>query len=301
MNSQLNAVKRRFYPGIVSLTLGLVITLYICLSFDKVNEPIDWLSFYSEGTMTFTLLLILFNLYQISRNRKIFRIIYAGFLMLFISQLIDALDELYYQPYLFSAIMEEILEVCGLCLVFWGMQRLLKYTRDQHKELQHQAERDTLTSLFVRRPFMKRSQLNFDKFKQGQQRLSLLLLDIDYFKNVNTNYGHSGGDMVLKKLAQHLTNEIRFNDVIARWGGEEFIVLLPECELPQAKKVAEKLRATTQNLLIPAHNKQIKITISIGVTEACSSDQSIETVIERADKHLYLAKERGRNQVVSKP
>ena len=121
------------------------------------------------------------------------------------------------------------------------------------------------------------------------------MLDIDYFKQINDTYGHPTGDVVLKTLVQDVKRNIRESDIIFRWGGEEFLILLPESGKDQAYKVAELVRKSIEDLIITFAGKSISVTISIGV-KTMHADDTQETLFEDADKALYLAKEKGRNR-----
>jgi diguanylate cyclase len=129
---------------------------------------------------------------------------------------------------------------------------------------------------------------------------SLLMLDIDHFKKVNDTFGHLFGDKVIKAVAMVLKKNTKGKDLAARFGGEEFIVLLPDTGIEGARVVAENIRQTIEGAsIINPNNKQIvsKVTISIGMTEMLEEDD-FEMMVVRADKALYAAKENGRNQVV---
>jgi diguanylate cyclase (GGDEF)-like protein len=131
-----------------------------------------------------------------------------------------------------------------------------------------------------------------DRYKRP---FTILLLDIDYFKLINDNHGHQVGDEVLKDIASIIRNQIRTTDTAGRWGGEEFLILCPETSLEGGKALAEKIRKA-----IEAHQYTIDggITTSLGVTEYNDRD-SMETLVKRADKALYEAKETGRNRTVA--
>jgi diguanylate cyclase len=172
--------------------------------------------------------------------------------------------------------------------------------KKQLTEMKKQVKTDSLTALANRKAFFE---LIGDMETNGeflQGRHSLLMLDIDHFKKVNDTFGHLFGDKVIKAVAMVLKKNTKGKDVAARFGGEEFIVLLPDTGIEGARVVAENIRGTIEGAsIINPNNKQIvsKVTISIGMTEFFEADD-IESVIVRADKALYAAKENGRNQVV---
>jgi diguanylate cyclase (GGDEF)-like protein len=136
-------------------------------------------------------------------------------------------------------------------------------------------------------------------FKTEFARSSLLMIDIDHFKNINDTFGHLFGDKVIKTVAEVLRRLTKGKDVAARFGGEEFIIHLPETDMNGAKVVAEAIRKTIENASIinPLNNKIVsKVTVSVGITELLMDDE-LEVAIARSDKALYEAKNSGRNRV----
>ena len=151
---------------------------------------------------------------------------------------------------------------------------------------------DEKTGLYNHRFFKSLFEIEIERAKKEPQELSLIIIDIDFFKKVNDTYGHLTGDLILKELAKHLKKKIRKYDVLARFGGEEFLILIPGYGIEQSIKIAERLRKSlTQNKIL----KKYKITISLGVTEYKKRD-NMEKMVKRADKALYKSKENGRNQ-----
>lgn len=169
----------------------------------------------------------------------------------------------------------------------------------RQQELEHLASTDALTGLANRRTFMLRAEQELARAKRYGNELSLLMADIDFFKKVNDTYGHQAGDIVLKKLADVFLLVLRDIDFAARFGGEEFVVLLPETNAVNALKTAERLRASVNGTQVPLQRGgMVNVTISIGVASySTSGNNSIEKLIFRADKALYAAKEAGRNKV----
>ncbi|WP_169577602.1 GGDEF domain-containing protein [Sinimarinibacterium sp. CAU 1509] len=169
--------------------------------------------------------------------------------------------------------------------------RLLSHALERETLL---ARTDALTELQNRRYFMELARLEFAAAERYQQTLSIALLDIDRFKRVNDLYGHQQGDQVLKRMAAILRREIRQSDLSARFGGEEFIVLLRNTDARDAMHQLDRLRTQIEAAEIPAAKQAIRITVSIGVAERQASD-SLDTLIGRADAALYRAKANGRN------
>ncbi|MEA3371607.1 MAG: diguanylate cyclase [Campylobacterota bacterium] len=185
-------------------------------------------------------------------------------------------------------------------------QRILTSVRDVTKlknaeqQLKLLASIDPLTSLYNRRSFIEMSESILSLAKRNKTDSSILMLDIDKFKNVNDTYGHQIGDEVIKSLSLILQENSRASDIISRWGGEEFIVLLPETHINGASIIAEKIRKNIEEMVINLlNNKKLRYTVSIGVSQVDNEkDLNIEAPINRADEALYKAKESGRNRVV---
>lgn len=159
------------------------------------------------------------------------------------------------------------------------------------KELERLSITDKLTDIFNRRKLDEELKNEFERAMRYQQNLSILLMDIDYFKKVNDRYGHQTGDYVLQTLAQILKEHIRNSDILGRYGGEEFMIICPQTNEQEALLLAEKLRKGVETF---EFNEVKKITISVGVAEVKIGCDAEETV-KKADKALYKAKEQGRN------
>ena len=165
-------------------------------------------------------------------------------------------------------------------------------------EVKIKADRDGLTGLFNRAYFEEKLRQELKRHQRNGQKLSLLMLDIDYFKKINDTYGHLAGDFVLKQVAKLLQKNVRESDVVARYGGEEFVLLLPETDENSAWLLAERIRTKIEETYFGFQDKQINVTVSIGVTTLKPSPFTpIEKVIKEADQALYLAKKSGRNMV----
>jgi diguanylate cyclase (GGDEF)-like protein len=168
---------------------------------------------------------------------------------------------------------------------------------EQTKKLELMATRDFLTGLSNRRDFLKRAEQEEKRFRRTSRSFALILLDIDHFKRVNDTYGHACGDKVLVNVSRVLEKALRGQDILARWGGEEFICLLPETGDDGAKSAAEKIRTDLERHGHDCIDVGIALTVTLGV---CVYDGScaIEECIRRADDALYEGKKQGRNQTV---
>lgn len=165
-------------------------------------------------------------------------------------------------------------------------------------ELQLQARIDSLTGVLNRRHFLGQAELELGRAFRYDKDLSLLMVDIDFFKQFNDTYGHMAGDTVLERFAAACQQALRAVDVIGRVGGEEFAILLPETGVIEAAEVAERLRMVIADTLVDiGQGRSLQITASIGVASICSTVDSIDTILSRADEALYAAKHAGRNRV----
>ena len=156
---------------------------------------------------------------------------------------------------------------------------------------------DPLTGLKNRRYFTERAKAAWQAYKRHGYPFALLIIDIDFFKQINDNYGHQVGDIVLTQIGKVLEENLRESDVIARWGGEEFLILLPSLNLQEAYIVAQKLRETVAEQVVDVAPYKVQTTITSGVADIRDYD-SVEACIHAVDKKLYQGKESGRNTVI---
>lgn len=160
------------------------------------------------------------------------------------------------------------------------------------------AMHDGLTGLLNRRAIEEYAEAEFNMAGRKKQAMSVILLDIDHFKNVNDQFGHKFGDVVLRQVAQTLKEDLRNYDRVGRWGGEEFLLILPGTELKDAVTVAERLRSKTAAVQTSLENGEtFSIHISLGTACTTGQFQSLAKLIDAADQALYQAKQSGRNRV----
>ena len=170
---------------------------------------------------------------------------------------------------------------------------------EAQQQLKEQANKDYLTGLYNRRYFNEVSQNIIYVSKRQNKNCSVMMLDIDKFKNINDTYGHDVGDEVIKALSHILLKSVRKSDIVSRFGGEEFALLLPFTDKNNAAIIAQKIRKNVQNHKIKTKNDDIvQFTVSIGVDSILNTDESIEDALRRADDALYIAKRGGRNRVI---
>jgi diguanylate cyclase (GGDEF)-like protein len=168
-----------------------------------------------------------------------------------------------------------------------------------HAEVQKQAITDTLTGLYNRRGFSELGRREVERALRFGRPLTALMLDVDYFKNVNDEYGHLVGDNVLIGLSTRFLQELRQIDLLGRYGGDEFVALLPETDLSNAVSVAERLRKVVAAATFASPTLPVKITLSAGVASISTDCKDLTSLVQKADQALYEAKRLGRDRVVS--
>jgi two-component system, cell cycle response regulator len=180
-------------------------------------------------------------------------------------------------------------------------ERIVRYQKtlqEQQSQLEHLAREDVLTGLANRRRFEERAKEECLRAQRYHHPLSILLADLDHFKSINDTYGHAFGDIVLKDVGQTLLRHCRTSDLCARHGGEEFAILLPETELAEAYKVAERLCAAVRSLVFKQPSGTVNVTVSFGASSMDHDNpQTLEEILEQADQALYAAKRNGRDRV----
>lgn len=168
----------------------------------------------------------------------------------------------------------------------------------KNTELQKMVRTDMLTGLNNRMRFTEYIEMETSRLKRTGGQSCLIFMDLDYFKKVNDTYGHPSGDTVLKWIAGVIKSQIRSTDILARFGGEEFAVMLPDTSIEGALKVAENIRSAIENCSFPGNMENLKMTASFGVAPLNSGENdSFKTAYKKADTALYRAKEGGRNQI----
>ncbi len=170
-----------------------------------------------------------------------------------------------------------------------------------YEKVQMLAITDGLTDVYVRRHFLERLEEEVARSKRHNLSLSLLMLDIDHFKQCNDTYGHLVGDIVLKEFAKIMKEHVRLIDLIGRYGGEEFVIALPDTNKISAANVAERLRQSVEKYRFKAYDEVITTTLSIGLATYPDDSNDVPALIDRADQALYKAKEEGRNRIVVCP
>jgi diguanylate cyclase (GGDEF)-like protein len=205
------------------------------------------------------------------------------------------------KPTLLSIVISSSLLGGSAFIVNQVVSKLFFSLSDVNEKLLAIAMTDPLTLLPNRRSFLSNMETEIARKLRSvnEYPISFILFDLDHFKEFNDKYGHDCGDLVLVEFSSVISKSIRKQDFPARWGGEEFIILLPDTNLKGALVVAEKIRKATESLLLRFEGNQIHCTVSSGVAVLIDKKNTAEEIIKKADQFLYEAKKRGRNQVYS--
>ena len=165
------------------------------------------------------------------------------------------------------------------------------------QEVQGLALTDPLTGLQNRRSLFELGRIEFFRAHRMGRSFCCMMLDLDNFKLINDSFGHPVGDQVLQEFAARCKSSVREIDLIGRYGGEEFVILLPETDSQTAMQVAERLRASIEEAPIKVSSQELNVTVSIGISRKDENTLELETLIARADQAMYIAKHKGRNRV----
>ncbi|AOJ40436.1 diguanylate cyclase [Burkholderia lata] len=179
-------------------------------------------------------------------------------------------------------------------------EHALQALQRTNEKLEHLAATDPLTGATNRRQFIESVQAEINRAKRHGAPFSLLALDLDHFKAINDSYGHQAGDQVLQRFVDKCADAIRPYDGVARMGGEEFMVLLPQAALDTARSIGERIRAAIADAPFEAGvGEPVKVTVSVGASEFGRDGETIDAILRKADERLYRAKHQGRNRVVA--
>lgn len=280
------------------VSTGIFIAVFIDLSL-----AIDLLG----GIFGFSFITLFYiAIYLYKKKHPLVKIFMIAYLAYMLGMSVTLLMLMGYLPYHFMTMHASGIGILIEALLFsyllnFRIKRLEKEVvdlADKGESLKELASYDDLTHIFNRRAFVEYSKNAFSMATRHQEPLSMLMIDLDYFKKVNDQFGHHAGDTVLVSAAKIVSNIIREEDIFGRVGGEEFCVILPKSTKKDALFVAEKIRRKVASHQIMAGNSYIKQTVSIGVSLLTKEDQGYIDIQRRADQALYGAKNTGRNKVL---
>lgn len=288
--------KRLFY-AVYSFIVVVAALFFISYLIQQQTMAIWW-SFLCLGIyLVFMLLLGAVGLKHGQPSARYFLLAMVSGLIGVAITMFSVLGFLPFNDWTFNAAEIGMLVEAGL-LAFALSYRFRSVER-QKLEAEEMALIDSLTEINNRRSFYQKTSTIWELSQRHDRALSVIMFDIDNFKNINDQFGHLGGDRVLKETGQMISKMVRSTDIAARWGGEEFILLLAETGIEDANAFAERLRSELNKLQVAVGDNVIRCSASFGVAEKQKMETSIDTLIEKADKALYEAKVNGKDQVVN--
>lgn len=218
-----------------------------------------------------------------------------------IDQAQNIVDSLSYPLFILLAVMVALAYLAYRAVLFWHaiMRGVNEKLTVQNEQLVTLVNRDPLSGLYNRRKVFEQLSHDFARAVRTSGALSVLMVDADKFKRINDTHGHLVGDQVIQEIAARLQGGLREYDTAGRFGGEEFIAVLPDTALEEAAKIAERIREGIASTPVTTEAGTLNITVSIGVASLSGIDKDSQSVVDRADKALLRAKEGGRNRVVA--
>lgn len=274
--------------------------LFVALSlYVNIHRPITSLNF------TYIDITIVLGFYLIMPNRLSQKVILASLLTLGDMSIISFLKEPLHSVSLLTIFTTYV--IANLLGFFFSKHvyqfrlthyRALLQEQNSRVELEKVAYLDSLTGTYTRRKFFELGEFEFGRFKRYMSPFSILMLDLDHFKQLNDKYGHEAGDLYLTEFANGIVIHKRTGDSLGRLGGEEFALILPETNLELAQQAANRILSLCAAMKIPYYSQFLYTTVSIGISEAIPEDQTFADTLRRADDALYKAKEQGRNRIV---
>ena len=264
---------------------------------------------YPAGVLTQNLVFLTLDLYtayacltaRTAKGNYTFRIIGILFVILAIVCFWRVVGGVFGLTFSFSPTLPRLFWIATSLISFPMITVLLTLHTSQRlqEEIHAQARHDTLTDAYNRRAFIEFADKEWSRSVRHDYPLSILSVDIDHFKNFNDQHGHQTGDVALIQVSKSAQAALRSNDIWCRYGGEEFIALLPNTTMEQAMAVAERLRQSVQSTTISSSRGLLSVSVSIGVAERSSNHSSLSEVLAISDSALYKAKAAGRNRVVA--
>lgn len=254
------------------------------------------------AVLAILVLLLAYGMFGLTVRQSRLLALFSGLALAAVMAWKSQTDALRYPPWVEAMHLAfGVIVLAGVTALSVRMGVLRERLRRQKKELEASLEqiqllatRDELTGLVNRRHMSELLRAEQARQQRTGRGMSLILLDLDHFKRINDSFGHQAGDTVLRSFAQHALPCLRNSDVLARWGGEEFLLLLPDTGPKEALLCVERMRASLAQVFFPDIDVSLRLTFSAGLA-ACQPGESIEAVLELADQALYRAKQAGRN------
>ena len=285
------------YPLFILSASIIFLVLENILGVDHKEINIFGLSIY--GSMSIIMLLSLFVVQKIVSIKEVYFYLSAGFSFAYVSLFIRTIEAIHVYPIEKIYVLEDLFRLVGFGFVVAAIIKWIKHDEEIKSRLLELASIDDLTGIMNRRVFDIELNKDFYNAKRYSKALSILTIDLDNFKAINDRHGHFFGDLALKLFTKEVSANVREGDTFSRWGGDEFCIILPETDISSAKKVAEKIRLSIKNVHVKTDGEPIYFSISIGISTLEVNDKDAMTLIHRADKALYKAKESGRDRSIA--
>ncbi len=270
----------------------------LCYLAFPVVPIIDYSSLISEGAVALILCILIFSVRSArDLSQSAYGFFQMGVFSLLLAVTTDTLEAVLVMPFWASIFFDDFPFIIGFLLVLLGVRDWIEKDRQLKDHLYKLSTTDDLTGLLNRRAFLERASQELLRAERYSRSFSLIMLDIDHFKLINDSYGHLIGDEVLRRLAQTITYKLRKTECVARWGGEEFLLLILESDRKATEVVVERLREGIESTVIDLGDKRLRVTVSLGVTVLEGEENTVHELIDQADKALYDAKNAGRNCV----
>lgn len=285
------------YPFLI--LIASVVFIAIEGSFFDMQTSKNYFGFAAYGAISMIMMVALFAIQKMINIREVYLYLVVGFTFIYVSLLMCTMDKIYIYPSGVTDVMEDLFRLVGFGFVTVGIIKWIKYDEGIKDKLIALASVDDLTGIMNRRIFDIEFRREFNNAVRYKRELSLIMIDIDNFKEINDQHGHFFGDIALKMFALEASEHLRAGDIFSRWGGDEFCILLPQTDTSGAFEVAEKIRAVVKNVSVKTDKGVINFTVSLGIAGyQVGEDKDASEILERADKALYEAKEAGRDRSV---
>lgn len=290
-NNQFNKInKKKNSKNYIEIALLIVITTLVILLTGKENSPYKFLYIF----------IIIISAIQLSIKYSMYISILSSSIICIIDMIpIYVKEKVYSKDLLVSYFQSDIVIIIAFLAISWILVRYVSIEKEHSKELQTLANVDELTGLYNHRYFQESLQNIINIVNVENRPVSLLFIDIDYFKNYNDTNGHQAGDFILSEIGSILKKLVRQGDIVARYGGEEFAVILPNTYEKCALEIAERIRRNIENTYFVGQESQPNknVTISIGVSSYPMRSKTKYQLINTADDALYRAKSLNKNRV----
>lgn len=284
----LNLIYKNWLATFVIVVTIFSIILFDALSFDRFLK-INYFNMVIELSVALISLRFFFII-QKYKNKPFYMKLNIGYYLFFLSYFVDGIDQIFIHSIFFTVVFEKLTLVSAIILIFLGSKQWMV-------NFEKISLTDELTQIPNRKLFRIIVQKEIQTCSLSKNTFCLAILDIDYFKRVNDDYGHLVGDKVLHSFAQLLSNKIGKLDVIGRWGGEEFTLLLRNTDIETAQITLGEIKTMIEKYSFVFNYKPINITCSIGVSQWQGEMDCFDSLFNKADNALFNAKNAGRNQI----